>query len=77
MKKIILGACIAHLLNRNLPALALAAFIVLDKHAPEVLREIANSIAQDYDSIDSWAEQSKRRRTVNKIVNILKAHIEH
>ena len=77
MKKIILGACLAHLLHRNLPALTLAAFIELDKHAPEVLHDIANNIAQDYGSIDNWSGQSKKRRAVNKIADILKAHTEH
>ena len=77
MKKLLLGACLAHLLHRNLPVLTLAAFIELDKHAPEVLHEIANNIARDYGSIDNWAEQGKRRRTVNKIADILKAHTEH
>lgn len=77
MKKLILGAYLAHLLHRNLPALTLAAFITLDKHAPDVLHEIANTIAQDYGSIDNWAEQAKSRRTINKITDILKAHTEH
>ena len=77
MKKLLLGAYLAHLLHRNLPALTLAAFIELDKRAPEVLHEIASSIAQDYGSIDNWAEQGKGRRAVNKIANILKVHIEH
>ena len=77
MKKLILGACIAHLLHRNLPALTLAAFIELDKHAPEVLREIADTIAQDYGSIDNWAEQSRKRRAGHKITEILKTHTEH
>lgn len=77
MKKLLLGACLAHLLHKNLPTLTLAAFIELDRHAPEVLHEIANTIAQDYGSIDNWAEQSKRRRAVNKIADILEAHVEH
>ena len=77
MKKLLLGAYLAHLLHRNLPALTLAAFTELDKHFPEVLHDIANNIVRDYGSIDNWAEQSKRRRVVNKITDILKAHIEH
>ena len=77
MKKLLLGAYLAHLLHRNLPALTLAAFIELDKHFPEVLHEIASTIAQDYGSIDNWAEQGKRRRVVNKIADILEAHVEH
>lgn len=77
MKKLLLGAYLAHLLHRNLPALALAVLTELDKHAPEVLHEIADTIAQDYGSIDNWAEQSKRRRAINKIADILKAHTEH
>ena len=77
MKKLLLGAYLAHLLHKNLPALTLAALTELDKHFPEVLHEIASTIAQDYGSIDNWAEQSKRRRAVNKIADILKAHTEH
>ena len=77
MKKLLLGACLAHLLHRNLPALALAAFIELDKHNPEALREIANTITQDYGSIDNWAEQSRKRRAGHKITEILKTHTEH
>ena len=74
MKKLILGAYLAHLLHRNLPALTLAAFTELDKHAPETLREIANSIAQDYGSIDNWAEQVRGRSAINKIATILSRH---
>ena len=77
MKKLLLGAYLAHLLHRNLPALTLAAFTELDKHAPEVLRDIANTIAQDYGSIDQWAEQARGRSALTKITNILKTHTEH
>ena len=35
------------------------------------------SIARDYGSIDTWAEQARGRSAPNKITNILKAHIEH
>ena len=77
MKKLLLGAYLAHLLHRNFPALTLAAFIELDKYAPEVLREIANTIAQDYGSIDDWADQARGRSALTKIAGILKAHTEH
>ena len=77
MKKLLLGAYLAHLLHRNFPALTLAAFIELDKYAPEVLSEIAGTIAQEYGSIDTWAEQARGRSALNKITNILKAHTEH
>ena len=77
MKKLLLGAYLAHLLHRSLPALTLAAFTELDKHAPETLREIANTIAQEYGSIDTWAEQTRGRNAINKITNILKTHAEH
>ena len=77
MKKLLLGAYLAHLLHRNLPALTLAAFAELDKHAPDILREIASTIAQEYGSIDNWAEQARGRSALNKIANILKAHIKH
>ena len=35
------------------------------------------SIARDYGGIDNWAEQARGRSALNKITDILKAHVEH
>ena len=74
MKKIILGFYLAGLYHKHKPTLALAAFKRLDKHQPEALHELAARLTQDYGSINQWAEQTRGRNTLNKIVTILNKH---
>lgn len=74
MKKIILGFYLAGMYHKHKPALAVAAFKLLDKYQPESLREVAARITQDYGSINQWAEQARGRSALNKIVTILNKH---
>lgn len=74
MKKIILGFYLAGLYHKHKPTLALAAFKLIDEHQPEALHEVAARLTRDHGSIDQWAEQTRGRNTLNKIVTILNKH---